>query len=177
MPKYLLALRTTSFFLKPHSSTMSLGSNRVCSRAKATWYPMPLLNPDWCVIHQGFTTKHRCWEPSLGPWGLNIYPFRTSARDLANFLLLCSLLSLLFASGTRFPSLHHVLTFLLFIPLRINLFGPRGQGWIGSRGRRLRRRRWKLGLSKLPRTLFSWLVLYQLHQAFLRSSLNAHLFW
>ena len=43
MPRYLLALRKTSFFLKPRNSTMSLGSNKVCSRAEATWHPMPPL--------------------------------------------------------------------------------------------------------------------------------------
>ena len=43
MPKYLLVLRKTSFFLKSCSSIMSLGSNRVCSRAEATWHPMPPL--------------------------------------------------------------------------------------------------------------------------------------
>ena len=43
MLKYLLVLRKTSFFLKPRSSTISLGSSRVCSRAEATWHPMPPL--------------------------------------------------------------------------------------------------------------------------------------
>ena len=40
MPKYLLVLRKTSFFLKPRNSTMSLGSSKVYSRAEATWHPM-----------------------------------------------------------------------------------------------------------------------------------------
>ena len=43
MPRYLLVLRKTSFFLKPRSSTIYLGSNKVCSGAEATWHPMPLL--------------------------------------------------------------------------------------------------------------------------------------
>ena len=92
-------------------------------------------------------------------------------------LLLRNSLNLVFTSGTRSPSLHHVLAFLLFLPLRISLFGPRRQGWLRSRGRRPRWRRWKLGLSRLPRTPSSWLVLYQLHQAFLGFSLDAYLFW
>ena len=43
MPKYLLALRKTSFFLKTHSSVISFGSNRVSSKAEATWHPIPPL--------------------------------------------------------------------------------------------------------------------------------------
>ena len=107
--------------------------------------------PDWCVIHQGLTTKHGCWEPSLGPWGLNIYPFYSSAGDLANFLLLRSSLSLFFVSKMRLSSLHHVLAFLLSPPLQIRLFDPWGQVWLRSARRRLWRRRWKLGLSRLWR--------------------------
>ena len=43
MPKNLLVWRKTSLFLKPRSSTISFGSRRVCSRAKAMWPPMPPL--------------------------------------------------------------------------------------------------------------------------------------
>ena len=43
MPKYLLALRKTSFFLKTHSSVISFGSNKVSSKAEATWHPIPPL--------------------------------------------------------------------------------------------------------------------------------------
>ena len=43
MPKYLLALRKTSFFLKAHNSNISFGSNKACSRAEATWRPIPPL--------------------------------------------------------------------------------------------------------------------------------------
>ena len=77
----------------------------------------PIEVPDWRVIHQGLTAKHRCWEPSLGFWGLNIHPFCSSAGGVADFLLLYSSLSLLFASWTWSSSLHHVLAFLLFPPL------------------------------------------------------------
>ena len=38
---HILALRKTLFFLESHNSTISLGSNKVCSRAKATWHLMP----------------------------------------------------------------------------------------------------------------------------------------
>ena len=153
MSKYLLVLRKTSFFLKPRSTTMSLGSNRVCSKAEATWHPMPPLKSliDASSI-RGLTTKHGCWEPSLGPSGLNICPFCSSAGDLVDFLLFRSSLSLLFVSGTRPSSIHYVLAFLLSPPLRISLFGPRGQGWLRSIRGRLRWRRWKLGLSRLPKS-------------------------
>ena len=43
MPKYLLQLRKTSFFLIFHSSDISFGSSKVFSTAKATWHPIPLL--------------------------------------------------------------------------------------------------------------------------------------
>ena len=43
MPKYLLQLRKTSFFLMLRSSVMSFGSNKASSTAEATWYPMPPL--------------------------------------------------------------------------------------------------------------------------------------
>ena len=43
MPKNLLIWRNTSLLLKPHSSVISFGNRRVCSRAEATWHPMPPL--------------------------------------------------------------------------------------------------------------------------------------
>ena len=41
MPKYLLRLRKTSYLLKNRSSTMSVGSSRVLSKALATWLSVP----------------------------------------------------------------------------------------------------------------------------------------
>ena len=43
MPKYLLQLRKTSFFLIFSSSDISFGSNKASSTAEATWHPMPPL--------------------------------------------------------------------------------------------------------------------------------------
>ena len=43
MPKYLLQLRKTSFFLMLCSSIMSFGSSKASSTAEATWHPMPPL--------------------------------------------------------------------------------------------------------------------------------------
>ena len=43
MPKYLLQLRKTLFFLMLHSSIMSFGSSKASSTAEATWHPMPPL--------------------------------------------------------------------------------------------------------------------------------------
>ena len=43
MPKNLLMWRKTSLLLRLHSSTISFGSRRVCSRVEATWPSMPLL--------------------------------------------------------------------------------------------------------------------------------------
>ena len=43
MPKYLLLLRISSFFLTFFISAMSLGSNKASSIAEAMWHPMPSL--------------------------------------------------------------------------------------------------------------------------------------
>ena len=43
MPKYLLQLRKTSFFLIFRSSDISFGSNKASSTVEETWHPMPLL--------------------------------------------------------------------------------------------------------------------------------------
>ena len=43
MPKYLLQLRKTLFFLIFRSSVISFGSNKASSKAEATWHPMPPL--------------------------------------------------------------------------------------------------------------------------------------
>ena len=44
MPKYLLQLRKTSFFLMLRSSNMSFGSSKASSMVEASWHPMPPLN-------------------------------------------------------------------------------------------------------------------------------------
>ena len=43
MPKYLLQLRKTSFFLILRSSEISFGSSKASFTAGATWHPMPPL--------------------------------------------------------------------------------------------------------------------------------------
>ena len=43
MPKYLLQLRKTSFFLMLRNSVMSFGSSKASSTVEATWHPMPPL--------------------------------------------------------------------------------------------------------------------------------------
>ena len=43
MSKYLLRLRKTSFFLIFYNSVISFGSNKVSSKAEATWHSMPPL--------------------------------------------------------------------------------------------------------------------------------------
>ena len=87
MPKYLLVLRKTSFFLKPHSSIMSLGSNRVCSRAEATWHPMPPLKS---LID---ASSIRGSPPSIGvgsqAWGPGGWIFVLSTPRLRTWLTFC----------------------------------------------------------------------------------------
>ena len=43
MPKYLLRLRKTSFFLIDRSSAISVGSNKASPKPEATWHPIPPL--------------------------------------------------------------------------------------------------------------------------------------
>ena len=43
MPKYLLRLRKTSFFLIFRNLAISLGRNRAPSKVEATWHPIPPL--------------------------------------------------------------------------------------------------------------------------------------
>ena len=40
MPKYLLRLRKTSFFLIDSSSTISVGNSKASSKIEATWHPI-----------------------------------------------------------------------------------------------------------------------------------------
>ena len=41
MPRYLLRLRKTSFFLIHHSSAISVGSNKASSKTEAIWHSAP----------------------------------------------------------------------------------------------------------------------------------------
>lgn len=43
MPRYLLQLRKTSFFLIFRNSAISFGSNKASFKAEATWHPIPSL--------------------------------------------------------------------------------------------------------------------------------------
>ena len=53
MPKYLLRLRKTSCLLKDRSSAISEDSNRVLSKASATW----LLVPPWKSLMKALSIK------------------------------------------------------------------------------------------------------------------------
>ena len=87
MPKYLLVLKKTSLFLKPCSSNISLGSSRVCSRAEATWHPMPPLKSLIDV------SSIRGSPPSMGAgsqaWGAGDWISRLFAPRLGVWLTFC----------------------------------------------------------------------------------------
>ena len=122
----------------------------------------PIEVPDWCIIHQELTPKHGSWEPCLGLWELTVCPFYSSAGSMAIFLLLRRPISFFFIRWTRSSSLHYIFALLFPHLLRINLFSPRGQGWLRSARRRpwwRRWRRWKLGLRGFPSFSSSWLAL------------------
>ena len=153
MPKYLLQLRKTSFFWIFCNSDISFGSNKASSPVEATWHP----------ITQGLTAEHGCWEPGLWLWRLSVHSLLASLWHVANLLLLCNSLSLVFAGWTRSSSLNHLFPFLLLSLLWISRFRSDRLRRLRSMGRRLQRRKRKFRLSRLPRCTSSWLVLYQLH--------------
>ena len=180
MPKYLLQLRKTSFFLIFRNSVISFGSNKASSKVegRSNVSPNALVEiPEWCIISQRLTAEHGCWEPSLRLWRLSIYPFHASLWHMANFLLLRNSLSLVFMSRMRSPGLHHIFTFLLSFPLRISRFKPRRQRWLRRRERRFGRRKRKFRLGGLPQCTSSGLIFYQFHQTPLGLPHNAHFIW
>ena len=87
MLKNLLVWRKTSLFLKPHSSTISFGSRRVCSRAEATWPPMAPLKS----LIDASSIKGS--PPSMGAgsqaWGFGSWMSVLSAPWLGAWLTFC----------------------------------------------------------------------------------------
>ena len=87
MPKNLLVWRNTSLLLKPRSSTISLESRRVCSKAEATWHPMPSLKS---LINASFI---RGSPPSMGAgshaWGSGNWLSALSTPRLRAWLTFC----------------------------------------------------------------------------------------
>ena len=125
MPKYLLVFRKTSFFLKPRSSTISLGSSRVHSRAEATWHPMSPFKSliDASSIRgsppsMGAGSQAWCSEgwisilsaPRLGTWlTFCCFTARWTSSSLVGWVLLVSTTSLPFCSLLLFRSAYSVL--------------------------------------------------------------------
>ena len=163
MPRYLLVLRKTSFLLKPRSSTISLGSSKVCSRAVATWHPMPPLKslidassikgspPSMGVGSQAWGPKG--WisvlsAPRLVAW-LTFYYFaaRWASSSLVGRGLPVSITSLSFYSLLLLGSACSILEG------RVG-WGARGGDFGGGGG--------SLGWANFPSPPFSWLVLYLL---------------
>ena len=79
----------------------------------------PIEVPDWCIIHQGLTTKHGSWKTCSGLGELNIFSFRSSAWGVASFLLPWRPVSLFFIGGTRSSCLHCLLTLWFLSPPNI----------------------------------------------------------
>ena len=92
MPKNLLVWRKTSLLLKPRSSTISLGSRRICFSAKATWHPMPPLKS---LIDE---SSIRSSPPSMGvgnhAWGAGNWLSTLSAPRLGAWLVFCYFVAL-----------------------------------------------------------------------------------
>ena len=138
MPKNLLVWRKTSLLLKPRSSTISLGSRRVCSRAEVTWHPMPPLKS---LID---ASSIRGSPPSMGAgshaWGSRNWLSAFSAPRLGAWIVFCCFVALWASSsldGRGFPVSITSLSFcsLFFLGSTCSVLEGR-VGW-GARGRDL----------------------------------------
>ena len=87
MLRNLFVWRKTSLLIKPHNSTISLGSRRVCSNAEATWQPIPPLKS---LID---TSSIRGSPPSMGAgshaWGSGSWMSALFAPRLGAWLVFC----------------------------------------------------------------------------------------
>ena len=135
MPKNLLVWRKTSLLLKPRSSTISLGSRRVCSRAEATWHPMPPLKSLIDAL------SIRGSPPSMGAgshaWGSGNWLSTLSAPRLGAWLVFCYFAALWASSSLDGRGLLVSIMFLpfcslLFLGLTCSVLEGR-VGW-GARG-------------------------------------------
>ena len=115
MPKNLLMWRKTSLLLKPRSSTISLGSRRVSSKAKVTWHPMPLLKSLIDAL------SIRGSPPSMGAgshaWGVGNWLSALSAPRLGAWLVFCCFVALWASSSLDGRGLSISITSLPFCSL------------------------------------------------------------
>ena len=115
MPKNLLVWRKTSLLLKPHSSTISLGSRRVCSSAEATWHLMPPLKSLIDAL------SIRGSPPSMGvgsyAWGFGNWLSALSAPRLGAWLVFCCFVALWASSSLDGRGLPVSITSLPFCSL------------------------------------------------------------
>ena len=135
MPKNLLVWRKTSLLLKPRSSTISLGSRRVCSSAKATWHPMPPLKS---LID---ASSIRGSPPSMGArshaWGSGNWLFVLSAPRLEAWLDFCYFVALWASSsleGWGLPISMTSLPFCSLLHLGLTCSVLEGKDGRGARG-------------------------------------------
>ena len=161
MPKYLLRLRKTSFFLMFLSSAISFESNRAHSRAEATWHPIPPLKS----LSDASFLRGSPFSMGVGgqAWGSGgwLSPLSTPLYDV--WLVLCCYADLWVSSswaGRDFPTSTTSFSFCFLF-----LFGSAGirSGWqrrLRKRKRRFRRRRRKLWLYGFPRCTLSKLGFY-----------------
>ena len=71
MPKYLLSLRKTLCLLIDRNSAISLGSNKVSSKVKATWHP----SPPWKSLMDALSLKGLPLSMGAGSqaWGSDVW--------------------------------------------------------------------------------------------------------
>ena len=159
MPKNLLVWRKTSLLLKPRSSTVSLGSRRVCSKADATWHPMPPLKSLFDA------SSIRGLPPSMGAgshaWGSRNWLSTLSAPRLGAWLVFCCFVALWASSSLDGRGLPVSITslpfcFLIFLGLTYSVLEGK-VGW-GARGGDLGGGGGSLGWKDFPASpLPSWL--------------------
>ena len=107
--------RKTSFFLKPRSSTISLGSRKVCSRAKATWHPMPPLKS--LIDASSIKGSPPSMRAGSQTWGSRNWMSVLSAPRLGAWLTFCCFAAVWASSSLVGRGLPVSITYLPFYSL------------------------------------------------------------
>ena len=164
MPKYLLQLRKTSFFLMLRSLDMSFGSSKASSTAEAMWHPMPPLKS--LSDASSLRGSPPCMGAGSQKSGSGGWVSDLSKPRYDAWLTFCCF-AVRWASSSRIRQGLPVLTtsfpFCSLFPFWISRFRSDRLRWVRSRKRRFGKRRGNLRLCGFPRCTFSRLIFYQLH--------------
>ena len=130
MPKYLLRLRKTSFFLIDHNLAISVGSNKDSSKAEAIWHPIPPLK--FLSDASSLKGSPLSMEAGSQAWDSNgwLSPLSTLLNEV--WLVFCCLVARWISSSCSGRDLPVFATSLPFY--YVFLFGSAGSGLDGKDG-------------------------------------------